>query len=70
MTETYSVILLCDLIGAPGEGGGAGGTACSVSFELNNFKKLRYMRSKNIFIVNGIIQISIINDGSIRGGCK
>ena len=30
MTEKYSVILLCDLIGGAGEGGGAGGRDCSV----------------------------------------
>ena len=57
ITEKYSVILLCDLIAGAGEGGGAGGRDCSASFELNNFKKVRYIRSKNIFIVNGIIQI-------------
>ena len=40
MAEKDSVILLCDLIVDAGEGGGAGGRDCSVSFELNNFKKL------------------------------
>ena len=70
MTEKYSVILLVHLIGDSGDGGGAGGRDCSVSVEFNNFKKLRYMRSKNLFIVNGIIQISISIEGINRPGLK
>ena len=70
MTEKYSVILLCDLIVDAGEGGGAGGRDCSVSFELINFKKARYMQSKNLFIVNGLLQIKIMNEVRNRRGLK
>ena len=40
MTEKYSVIVLSDLIDEAGEGGVVVGRDCSVSFELNNFKRL------------------------------
>ena len=57
MTESFSLILLFEPIPDATKGGGARGRDFTVSFELKNFKRMRYMGSKNVFIMKGIIEI-------------